>query len=457
MPKTPKKTNKLRVLKISTIAISSVVLIEVVLGLTTRSLAILSDGLHALLDALTTFGLLFATRAALKPPDEEHTYGHEKFESLGGLAGGMVLIGVALLIMYEAVQRAIVNQPYLNQEFEFAGFLAIGYTFCIDFLRVKIFSKTVHEESTTVKVGFYHAIADLSSTIIALLGFGLATQGIYRGDAAASMILSVLLIYLSAKAIWSSGMELSDAISKDIVEKVRQEILGVSGVCGCEGLRVRKAGAKTFVEATVKVSELMSLEEAHTLASRIENSIKAVFGEAETTIHVEPLSEGSKIESLVEKLASEVEGVKETHRIRVVHIGGKLYVTLHARVDPQLSVQEAHEIAEKIEDKINGRMSKIENVTVHVEPFNARTTKSTEVNEGEVRKIIYKTMEKFSQALECKRIVTYIADRRCYISIDCGFSRQIPIKEAHKIASEIERNVKRRFAEAIVTVHTEPS
>lgn len=457
MPKTPEKTNKLRVLKISTIAISSVVLIEVVLGLTTRSLAILSDGLHALLDALTTFGLLFATRAALKPPDEEHTYGHEKFESLGGLAGGMVLTSVALLIMYEAVQRAIVNQPYLNQEFEFAGFLAIGYTFCIDFFRVKIFSKTVHEESTTVKVGFYHAIADLSSTIIALLGFGLATQGIYRGDAAASMILSVLLIYLSAKAIWSSGMELSDAISKDIVEKVRKEILGVSGVCGCEGLRVRKAGAKTFVEAAVKVSELMSLEEAHTLASRIEDSIKAVFGEAETTIHVEPLSEGSKIESLVEKLASEVEGVKETHRIRVVHIGGKLYVTLHARVDPQLSVQEAHEIAEKIEDKINGRMSKIENVTVHVEPFNARATKSTEVNEGEVRKIIYKTMEKFSQALQCKRIVTYIADRRCYISIDCGFSRQIPIKEAHKIASEIERNVKRRFAEAVVTVHTEPS
>src|SRR4030067_3552092 len=98
-------TYKLNALKLSAIAIASVVVVEVSLGLIVNSLAILSDGLHALLDVITTLLLFFATKAALKPPDEEHTYGHEKFETIGGLIGSLVLIGVAILVAYEAALR----------------------------------------------------------------------------------------------------------------------------------------------------------------------------------------------------------------------------------------------------------------------------------------------------------------------------------------------------------------
>ena len=83
---------KLKTLQISAIAIFSVVIVEVTLGLLVNSLAIFSDGLHALLDAVSTIMLFFAVRAAIKPADEEHTYGHEKFETIGGLIGGIVLI-----------------------------------------------------------------------------------------------------------------------------------------------------------------------------------------------------------------------------------------------------------------------------------------------------------------------------------------------------------------------------
>jgi cation diffusion facilitator family transporter len=447
---------KLRVLKISTVAISTAAFLELILGLAVSSLAILSDGLHASLDALTTFGLFIATCEAIKPPDSEHTYGHEKFESLGGLVGGIVLIGTALWIMFEAVQRVLRSQPYLNQEFELAGFFAIGYTFFIDFLRVGTFSRVDRMESSTLNVGFYHALSDLASTIIALLGFGLATIGIYYGDVLASIFLSALLICLSLKAIWRSGMELSDAISKDILEKVRGEILSVSGVCECGRLKVRKAGAKTFIEATVKVPEDTSLEEAHALASKIEESVKAALGETETTIHVEPLRERIKTESLIKEIASEVEGVKEAHKVRAVYNEGKLYITLHARVNPELSVQQAHEITERIENKINEKINDVENVTVHIEPFDAKKGKTSEFNEEKIRQVIQKTMEKFPQALRCKRIVTYVADKRRYISIDCTFSKQISIEEAHKIASQIEKNVKKHFKESTITVHTEP-
>jgi len=456
MQKSVENDYKLKALKLSTIAISSVVFVEASLGLIVGSLAILSDGLHALLDALTTFILLIATRASIKPADEEHMYGHEKFESIGGLAGGIALIGIAVLIMIESILRISRNEPYINLGLEFAGFIAIGYTFCIDFFRVGIFAKARRSESSTIKAGLYHAFADLSSTVIALLGFGLATSGFYYGDSLASMILSVFLAYLSVKLVWSSGMELSDAISKDIAEKVRREILGTRGVCKCENLRVRRAGAKTFVEATIQVPEYVNLEEAHNLASRIEASIKNSLGNVDATIHIEPTETQTKVEKITEKIATEVEGVKEAHEINAVYTNGKLYITLHARVDPKLSVRKAHGIAEKIESKLNKRISNVENVTVHIEPFDAEVQKGSAVDETEIRKIIHKTAESYRQVFRIRRIITYVADEKRYISIDCCFGEKTAIEDAHNLASRIEERVKKRFEESVVTVHMEP-
>ena len=105
----PKDKYKLQALKIAAIAIFSVVIVELSIGLFVNSLAIQSDGLHALLDVVSTVMLFFAVRASIKPPDEEHTYGHEKFETIGGLIGGVVLIGVAFLIFYEAAVRLMEN------------------------------------------------------------------------------------------------------------------------------------------------------------------------------------------------------------------------------------------------------------------------------------------------------------------------------------------------------------
>lgn len=445
---------KLRALKLSTIAITSVIIVELSLGLIVDSLAIISDGLHALLDAITTLALFIATAASLKPPDEEHMYGHEKFESIGGLIGGIALIGVAMLIMYEAIIK-IFESKSINMGWEFAGFIAIGYTFCIDFFRVWTFVKARKSESTTMKAGFFHAIADLSSTVIALLGFGLASAGFYYGDSIASMVLSMLLTYLSVKLAWSSGMELSDATSREVTEKIRRQILATKGVQKCENLRVRKAGAKIFVETAVQVPDYMSLEEAHDLASKIEFNIRNFLGNADIIVHAEPTRTQMETRKIVEKMAAEVEGVKDTHDIDMVYTNGKLYIMLHAFVNPKISIDEAHEIAEKIEKKITKEVKDIEDVTVHMEPFNTKPRKGPVTDEREIREIVHRTAEDCQQALKIKRIVTYIAGKKRYINIDCCFTEQISIEDAHETASKIEDRVKEHFTETEVTVHME--
>jgi len=445
---------KLTTLKRSTIAISSVVLVEVTLGLAVGSLAIVSDGLHATLDAVTTLILFLTTSVSLKPPDEEHMYGHEKFESIGGLTGGIALIGIALLIMYEAILKIIQNTS-INMELEYVGFIAIGYTFCIDFFRVGTLMKARSSESTTMKAGFYHAIADLSSTVIAFIGFGLATLDFRYGDSIASIVLGILLSYLSVKLVWSSGMELSDTISKDVAEKAKKQIINTKGVSKLKDLKIRKAGDKTFVRATVQVPDYMNLEESHDLASKIEEDIKKMLGNAEVSIHIEPHLKEMPTEELVENLAKQVSGVKDAHETSAVSSDGKLYITLHVSVDPKLSVKETHEIAEKIENEIIGSIHDVENVTVHIEPFSTKLQKGSAVNENEVKEIIHKATEKYQNVFKIKRIVTYVSDKKRYINIDCRFAQHTSIEEAHKIASQIEEKIKEHFAEIIVTVHVE--
>jgi cation diffusion facilitator family transporter len=453
MQNTAEGAHKLRALKLSAIAITSVVIIELIVGLVVNSLAVLSDGLHAMLDALSTVMLFVATRASLKPPDEEHTYGHEKFEAIGGLIGGIVLIGVALLIFYEAAIR-LMGDIRVNEGLELAGYFAIGYTLCIDFFRIAIFRKVKRSESASIKAGFYDAISDLSSTIIALLGFGLATLGFNNGDSFASIFLGCMLSYLSIKLARTSIMELSDSASKEAVQKIRREILSNEGALKCGNLKVRKVSSKMFIEATVQVSNRMSLEEAHALTSKLEANLAKAFGNIDATIHIEPSEIETMMEQLVEKLAT-VDGVKEVHDIATVYASSKLYITLHAYVDSKLSVEEAHSIAEKIENKMHAGIKQLGNVTVHVEPYGS-DDRMKEVDQKELEKIVQKVAKDIERNLYVKNVVTYVAEGKRYINMDCCFTKQVSIAEAHEIASRIETEIKERFADVVVTVHMEP-
>lgn len=444
---------KLKALKISAVAIFSVVIVEVTVGLIVNSLAILSDGLHALLDAMSSIMLFFAVRASMKPPDEEHTYGHEKFETIGGLIGGVVLIGVAFLVFYEAATRLIENTQ-IASGIEFAGYFAIGYALFIASLRVTVFRKSQHVESPSMKAGFYDAISDLSSTIIALIGFGLATVGFTNGDAFASIFLGAMLTYLSFRLVKFSIMELSDSASKELVQKTRKVIISCDGVVNTKNLKVRKVSSKVFVDASVQVPILMSLQEAHSLASKIEACLKEAFDNVDATIHIEPADKETKMDQLVEKLAT-VDGVKEVHEISTVYIGGKLYITLHAYVNPELSVEEAHKIAEVIERRMQLEIKPLENVTVHIEPAGVAVP-ATQVNEDQLRKVVYEVATGIARDLRIKRVVTYAAEGKRYINIDCCFTKQIQIKDAHRIASQVEKEIKEHFANTIVTAHIEP-
>jgi cation diffusion facilitator family transporter len=447
--------NKIRALKLSLLAISTVVFCEAIAGALVNSLAILSDAAHAAFDVVTTLILLATTRWSLKPPDEEHTYGHEKIESIGGLIGGLILVVLAAILIFDAGLRLV---SIVEIKFSPIGFVAVVYTLCVDFFRIGILSRTTEKGSITVRANLYHAFADFASTVIALVGFYLATIGISQGDAAASIILALLLIYLSVRLIRVSSMELSDAIPKTTVQFLQREIMNTHGVLGFKELKVRKAGDKFFVEVNVLVAETLDLQEAHDIASSTELNIRTYLGEASVTIHVEPTHKEDSLENKVKSLASMVEGVKGVHNVSSYYTEGNLRLTLHIQVDGSLSLEQAHEIAEETEQSLRRNISSATEITIHIEPFDRlKINKRQRPLKISVEEAVQQAISKQPTVFDVKSITTYLKGGKRHLNIVCSFDKKHSVDTVHSIVSDIERELRKQFKETIVTIHAEPS
>ena len=180
-----------KVLQISFLAIFSAFVVELIFGLISNSLALITDSIHALLDSIVTIVLLLAARFAMKPPDAEHTYGHGKIESLGGLIGGIAIFLIACFFIYESINRMQSPLPsVLPGLFAIIGGL---YTIGVDIFRIVLLRKSIKKiGGATLKADFYHAFMDLGSTVVAIIGIVLISFGFYYGDFVAALILGGL-------------------------------------------------------------------------------------------------------------------------------------------------------------------------------------------------------------------------------------------------------------------------
>lgn len=166
------------------------------------------------------------------------------------------------------------------------------------------------------------------------------------------------------------------------------------------------------------------------------------LGKAVVTIHTEPCKMEVPTEKLVEKLAMEIHDVKEVHDVTMANSEGKLYVTLHAYVDPRLTVAKAHEIADEIEQGVKKNLPDVEDMAVHIEPFSNKEMKGTAVDEDEVKRIVHEIANEYQNTLHVRAIITYIAGKKRHIKIDCNFTKQLSIEEAHEIATKMEAEIR---------------
>ena len=444
-----------RVLQISLLAIFSAFLVELVFGLISNSLALITDSIHALLDSVVTIILLLAARWAIKPPDAEHTYGHGKIESLGGLIGGIAIFLIACYFIYESINRLQSPPPsVLPGLFAIIGGL---YTIGIDFFRIILLRRSIKKiGGATLKADFYHAFMDLGSTLVAIVGIILVSYGLYFGDFVAALILGILLAALSVKLVYKTALDLTDVISPELVKNVREISISTEGVIDVGPILMRRSGDTIFADVTISLRGDTSFDKAHEVSDSVERNIKIKIPNASTTIHFEPNWKEVPTDAKILEIAKSVEGVKGVHNVNTHKTKGKTYSNLHVMVDREINLLSAHKISEVIEQKIHEQIPDITHATIHLEPF-VTVPENFNVEDIETEEKIKTILEKYPDIKKIGRILSLKFENILKIDIDCSFDKELSIEKVHDLTSEIEHVIRMEIKNSVITIHPEPN
>jgi len=447
--------NRTKFLQISLLAIFSAFLVELIFGLISNSLALITDSIHALLDSVVTIVLLLAARMAIKPPDAEHTYGHGKIESLGGLIGGIAILLIACFFIYESIHR--LQSPPPNILPGLFAIIAGLYTIGIDIFRIALLRRSIKKMGgATLKADFYHAFMDLGSTLVAIAGIALASYGLYYGDFVAALVLGGLLAALSVKLIYKTAMDLTDIISPELVKNVREIAIATTGVIDADPILMRRSGDTIFADITISLRGDSSFDKAHEISNNVEKNIKNEISNAVVTIHFEPNWKDVPLDAKILDIVKNVKGVKGVHNVSTHKTKGKIFSNLHVMVDREINLSSAHKISEIVEQKIQDNIPQIEHVTIHLEPF-VQIPENLNLEDKVTEEKIKIMLEKYLEIKKIGRIISLNFENILKIDIDCSFDKELSIEKVHDLTSEIEHEIRAEIKNSVITIHPEPN
>lgn len=271
------------------------VIFKFVAGILGHSMAMIADAVHSLSDFLTDIVVLVFVRLSSKPQDEDHAYGHGKYETLATSFIGLALIAVGLMIGIDGIERIwlVIHGGTL----EVPGWIALAAALLSILLKEIVFrvSYKVGKEvdSPAVIANAWHHRSDAISSLGTLAGIaGAMTLGEKWRilDPIAALVVSIFIIKAGYDIIKPALNELLESsLPQTQTDELQHIIAAVNGVKGFHNLRTRKIGSDIAVDVHVRMDGNLRLVEAHDIASIIEKEIRNKFGQNSiVNIHMEP-------------------------------------------------------------------------------------------------------------------------------------------------------------------------
>jgi cation diffusion facilitator family transporter len=267
----------------------AVALAKIVLGHLTRSSAISADGFHSLADGFSNIIGFIAIWIAEKPRDEDHPYGHGRFETLAGLAIG----GTLLFVVYSVMARIWSEIIYKSvpEVTPLALSAMVGTLFVNIFVVIYERRAARRLKSEYLTADAAHTMSDVYTTISVLAALaGVKIGGWAWLDPLAAGAVALLILRAAVQILWRGSAVLTDRKALD-AESVRQTAQSVPGVQRAHQVRSRGREGEIYVDLHVLVDDDMTVLEGHELANRVEAAVKGAYeGVVEVMVHVEPLS-----------------------------------------------------------------------------------------------------------------------------------------------------------------------
>lgn len=278
---------------LSIISNTSLVILKVIVGIALGSVSIISEAIHSGMDLLASCIAYFAVRKSAEAPDECHTFGHGKFESISGLVEAILIFIAAILIVHHAIVKLIDPSPEpMNQTFLIAGIAVMAISAVMNAIvsarLMRIAKKT---ESIALESDAWHLRTDIYTSVGVMIGLILIqVTGIVFLDSLVAIAVALVIMKAAYDLTVKSYKDLIDyRLTDDEVSRITRIICEhQSDYVNFHGLRTRRAGPEIFIDLHLVVDKDISVELSHDLTDHLENDLKFEFPRACVTIHVEP-------------------------------------------------------------------------------------------------------------------------------------------------------------------------
>lgn len=433
--------------------------LKAIVGILTNSLGIISEALHSGLDLVAAATTVYAVKTSSKPPDEDHLYGHGKYESFSALVETLLLLATCVWITYEAIQRLFFREAYV--EASLAGFLVMGISIVLDFSRSRALYRVAKKyRSQALEADALHFSTDILSSATVIAGLLFVSLGFRVADPVAALGVVVVVVALSLRLGRRTVVVLLDRAPEGLAEAIRAEVLKISGVQSCRRVRVRPSGPETFVDLEVFVDHSTSFERVNAIAVEVEHAIRELVPNADIVVRTQPVTKPeTRLAEKIRKLASQIQGIRGLHSIEVHDADDGLHVEMHLEADPDTSLETAHGIASKLESKIKASIREVAEVVTHIESADEMPLTSADVT-LESQRIVGAVREAAIQVPGvkiCRDIAVHSAQDGLHLTVTCVLEPTLSVSVAHEISTKIEETLRTQIeGTSRVLVHVEP-
>ena len=264
---------------------------KAIVGVMTGSLGILSEALHSGLDMVAAAITYVSVRISDRPADKHHQFGHGKVENVSALMETILLLVTCLWIVYEASHRLITG----NTEIEISiwAYIVVITSIIVDISRSRALSRVAKKyNSQALEADALHFSTDIWSSLVVLLGLICAQFGYFFADSVAALIVAFIVILVSFRLGKRAIDVLLDRAPEETVKQVESMLAEFPEVKRFHSLKIRTAGADTFVKVNIHLDPSLSLSEVHKICDKIEKYIASHVPRCETYLHAEPQEEG---------------------------------------------------------------------------------------------------------------------------------------------------------------------
>lgn len=439
-------------------ASASITLAKGAAGLATGSLALISDAAHSLVDVAATTITWLAVRAAHKPADAEHQYGHGKYESLAALLETAFLFLLSGAVALEGVRRLATGESEVEPSW--AAVAVLVGSIAVDAWRWHALKRVAHETgSEALEADALHFSADLVNSVLVLAALGAAAAGYPQADALVAVLVAGFIAVAGFRLAKRTIDTLVDAAPSGMAGRVQARAEGVPGIVAVDRVRVRPAGGQVWGEVLVRVSRTLPLEDVAAIKERVARAIAEEVPRAEVTVTAEPIQlDDETIFERVTLIAAKRR--VPVHHIIVQEIAGRLGISVDVEVDGAMTLGDAHELADRLEHAIRDDLGSDVEVDTHIEPRRIAHLEGRDEPAdatAAMARALEETAERIGELREIHSVRVRRSQDGLVVNYHCRFDPRLSVAAVHERVDELERQFRADHPEVLRVIgHAEP-